>query len=329
MSSTAASAPSRRRSRSGCSTTPVTPCTAQRPAASTCPTTTTLLDLYRKMVVARRFDVQVTALTKQGRLATYPSAYGQEACEIGAISAIDGATTGSSRPIATASRCSPAASSPATSCSRSAATGTTATTSTRTAPPRRRRRSPRRRCTPSGLAHAARLRRDPIVAMTFLGDGATSEGDAHEAFNFAAVWQTPTVFVVQNNQFAISVPLSRQTRAATLADKAVGYGMPGFHVDGNDVAAMYAVTQRRGRAGAIGRRSDAHRGRHLPHRGAHELRRPDSLPRTPATSSTGSAATRSSASRSTSSPRARSPRRVRAEITDAAEDARRRTRARS
>jgi pyruvate dehydrogenase E1 component alpha subunit len=78
--------------------------------------------------------------------------------------------------------------------------------------------------------------------MTYLGDGATSEGDAHEAFNFAAVWQTPTVFLVQNNQFAISTPLARQSRAATLADKAVGYGMPGYHVDGNDVAAMYAVT---------------------------------------------------------------------------------------
>ena len=77
--------------------------------------------------------------------------------------------------------------------------------------------------------------------MTFIGDGATSEGDAHEGFNLAGVWQAPTVFIIQNNQFAISVPISKQTRAHMLADKAVGYGMPGYHVDGNDVAAMYAV----------------------------------------------------------------------------------------
>jgi len=202
----------------------------------------TLLELYRRMVIARRFDVQVTALTKQGRLATYPSAYGQEACEIGAISAIEARdwffpTYRDTIALLTrgidpgdilqsfrgdwhngydqhAHRCASQTTPLATQALHAV-----------------------------GLAHAARLRQDPIVTMTYLGDGATSEGDAHEAFNFAAVWQTPTVFIVQNNQFAISVPLSRQTRAATLADKAVGYGMPGYHVDGNDVAAMYAVTR--------------------------------------------------------------------------------------
>jgi pyruvate dehydrogenase E1 component alpha subunit len=79
------------------------------------------------------------------------------------------------------------------------------------------------------------------VALTFLGDGSTSEGDASEAFNFAAVWQAPVVFLIQNNQYAISVPVAKQTHARTFADKAIGYGMPGYYVDGNDAAAMYAV----------------------------------------------------------------------------------------
>jgi pyruvate dehydrogenase E1 component alpha subunit len=92
-----------------------------------------------------------------------------------------------------------------------------------------------------GLATAAKLKGDPTVALAFLGDGATSEGDAHEAFNFAAVWQAPVVFVIQNNQYAISVPIAKQTHARVLSDKAIGYGMPGYYVDGNDAAAMYAV----------------------------------------------------------------------------------------
>ena len=201
----------------------------------------TLLGLYRRMVVARRFDVQVTALTRQGRLATFPSALGQEACEIGAVSALrreDWLFPTYRDTIALLTRGVDPAELLAQfrgdwhsgfdqKAHRCASQSTPLATQALHA---------------VGLAHAARLRRDPIVALTFLGDGSTSEGDAHEAFNFAAVWQTPTVFVVQNNQFAISVPLSKQTRARTIADKAVGYGMPGYHVDGNDVAAMYAVT---------------------------------------------------------------------------------------
>ena len=206
------------------------------------PDAETLLDLYRKMVVARRFDVQVTALTKQGRLATYPSAYGQEGCEIGAVAALTSddwlfptyrdtialLTRGIEPGDILQSFRGDWHNGYDQHAHRTAAQATPLATQAVHA---------------VGLSHAARLRHDPIVALTFLGDGATSEGDAHEAFNFAAVWQTPTVFVVQNNQFAISVPLARQTHAATLADKAIGYGMPGFHVDGNDVAAMYAVTR--------------------------------------------------------------------------------------
>ena len=77
--------------------------------------------------------------------------------------------------------------------------------------------------------------------LAMCGDGATSEGDFHEAMNFAAVFHLPVVFFVQNNEFAISVPLSRQTAAPSLAHKAIGYGMPGERVDGNDLAAVLAV----------------------------------------------------------------------------------------
>lgn len=92
-----------------------------------------------------------------------------------------------------------------------------------------------------GLAHAARLKGDDVVALAMIGDGGTSEGDFHEALNFAAVWQAPVVFLVQNNGFAISVPLHKQTAAPSLAHKAVGYGMPGRLVDGNDAAAVHQV----------------------------------------------------------------------------------------
>ncbi len=91
-----------------------------------------------------------------------------------------------------------------------------------------------------GIAYAMRIRgeNDTAVLCTF-GDGATSEGDFHEALNFAAVWQVPVVFVCQNNQWAISVPRSSQTRSETIAQKAIAYGMPGIQVDGNDALAMY------------------------------------------------------------------------------------------
>ncbi|OGK77536.1 MAG: pyruvate dehydrogenase (acetyl-transferring) E1 component subunit alpha [Candidatus Rokubacteria bacterium GWA2_73_35] len=94
-----------------------------------------------------------------------------------------------------------------------------------------------------GLAYAAQYRGDDAVVMVFLGDGATSEGDFHEAMNFAGVWQVPVVFVCQNNQWAISVPLKKQTHSRTLAQKALAYGVPGLQVDGNDVLAVYAAAR--------------------------------------------------------------------------------------
>ncbi len=94
-----------------------------------------------------------------------------------------------------------------------------------------------------GLAYAAQYRGDDVVVMTFFGDGATSEGDFHEALNMAGVWHVPVVFVCQNNQWAISVPLKKQTHSRTIAQKALAYGLPGIQVDGNDVLAVYVAAR--------------------------------------------------------------------------------------
>lgn len=94
-----------------------------------------------------------------------------------------------------------------------------------------------------GLAWAAKLRKDKSVTLVSFGDGATSKGDFHEAMNFAGVFKTPCLFFCQNNQFSISVPRQAQTAAGSLAQKAIAYGFPGVIVDGNDLLAVYAVTQ--------------------------------------------------------------------------------------
>lgn len=206
----------------------------------TLPAPEVLLSAYRALVLGRRFDRQAMSLVKQGRLAVYPSSHGQEAGEVGAVLAVRptdwifptyrdsvALVTRGIDPVEVLTllrgdwHCGydPAAH--------------------RTAP----------QCTPLatqalhavGVGHAARVKGEDTVALAFLGDGATSEGDFHEALNFAAVFQAPVVFFVQNNQYAISVPLARQTAAPSLAHKAVGYGIPGVGVDGNDVAAVLAV----------------------------------------------------------------------------------------
>src|SRR5258705_3422652 len=103
-----------------------------------------------------------------------------------------------------------------------------------------------------GLAYGIQYRGEDSVVMVYFGDGATSEGDFHEAANFAGVWHGPVVFVCQNNQWAISVPLKKQTNSRTIAQKATAYGFPGIQVDGNDVLAVYAASREavdRARAG--------------------------------------------------------------------------------
>jgi pyruvate dehydrogenase E1 component alpha subunit len=95
----------------------------------------------------------------------------------------------------------------------------------------------------TGLAWGKKLRGETACAIVYFGDGATSEGSFHEGANFAAVMRAPVVLFCNNNQWAISTPLSAQTAAETLADKAVGYGIPGVRVDGGDVLAVFEATR--------------------------------------------------------------------------------------
>lgn len=196
--------------------------------------------LYAQLVRGRRYNRQATALTQQGRLAVYPSSTGQEACQVAAALALrpqDWLFPSYRDTLAVVAR---------------GVDPVQALTLLRGDwhtgyDPREHRVAPL--STPLatqlphavGLAHAARLKGDDTVALALVGDGGTSEGDFHEALNFAAVWQAPVVFLVQNNGFAISVPLEKQTAAPSLAHKAVGYGMPGRLVDGNDAPAMHQV----------------------------------------------------------------------------------------
>lgn len=94
-----------------------------------------------------------------------------------------------------------------------------------------------------GLAWGKKLRGESTVSISYFGDGATSEGAFHEGANFAGVFKAPAILFCNNNQWAISTPLSAQTAAPTLADKAIGYGMPGVRVDGADVLAVYEATR--------------------------------------------------------------------------------------
>ncbi|MEU0839990.1 pyruvate dehydrogenase (acetyl-transferring) E1 component subunit alpha [Streptomyces sp. NPDC005962] len=199
-----------------------------------------LTRLHRELVHGRRYNTQATALTRQGRLAVYPSSTGQEACQVAAglvLEERDWLFPSYRDTLATVVR---------------GLDPVRALTLLRGDwhsgyDPREHRIAPL--STPLatqlphavGLAHAARLKGDDVVALALVGDGGTSEGDFHEALNFAAVWQAPVVFLIQNNGFAISVPLAKQTAAPSLAHKAVGYGMPGRLVDGNDAAAVHQV----------------------------------------------------------------------------------------
>ncbi len=196
--------------------------------------------LHGELVRGRRYNRQATALTQQGRLAVYPSSTGQEACEVAAALALrpqDWLFPSYRDTLAVVAR---------------GVDPVQALTLLRGDwhsgyDPYEHRVAPL--STPLatqlphavGLAHAARLKGDDTVALALVGDGGTSEGDFHEALNFAAVWRAPVVFLVQNNGFAISVPLEKQTAAPSLAHKAVGYGMPGRLVDGNDAPAVYEV----------------------------------------------------------------------------------------
>lgn len=199
--------------------------------------------LYRGMVRTRVFDAKALGLQRTGRLGTYASPLGQEAIGAGAASAMlqedvlipsyrefsaqlwrgvtmaelllywGGDERGSAfqGPREDFPVCIPIAS----HC-----------------------------CHAAGVAYAFKLRRQQRAAVCCLGDGATSKGDFYEALNAAGAWQVPLVFVVSNNQWAISVPVSRQTGAQTLAQKAIAAGVANEQVDGNDVIAVRAAAER-------------------------------------------------------------------------------------
>ena len=199
-----------------------------------------LRDLYRRLVAGRRYNQQATTLTKQGRLAVYPASTGQEACQVAAATALrptDWLFPSYRDTLAVVSR----GVDPLETLTllRGNAHSGYDPYEHRVAP----LSTPLATQVPHavGLAHAARLRGDDTVALALVGDGGTSEGDFHEALNFAGVLNAPVVFLVQNNGYAISVPLSKQSAAPTLAHKAVGYGIHGRLVDGNDAAAMHTV----------------------------------------------------------------------------------------
>jgi 2-oxoisovalerate dehydrogenase E1 component alpha subunit len=208
----------------------------------TMPPDDVLRELYRQMVIGRRLDAQATALTRQGRLAVYPSSRGQEACQVGTVLALreqDWLFPTYRDTVAVLTR----SVEPAQALSLLRGEWHCGYD------PYERRVAPQ--CTPLatsslhavGVAHAARVKREDQAALVLLGDGATSEGDTHEALNFAAVWQAPVIFFVQNNGYAISVPLAKQTAAPALAYKGVGYGVRSLIIDGNDAAAVYAAVR--------------------------------------------------------------------------------------
>ncbi|MGC8494661.1 MAG: pyruvate dehydrogenase (acetyl-transferring) E1 component subunit alpha [Syntrophobacteraceae bacterium] len=200
-----------------------------------------LRKLYRAMVLARRFDERMLILQRQGKIGTFAPVKGQEA-QIGAAAALD--------------------------------PGDWMVPSFRETPVEMWRGKPMESILlyfsgyseggdlPEGLnllpvsvpvgsqmthavgiAFAMKYRGQKSVAATFFGDGATSQGDFHEAMNFASVYQAPVLFVCQNNHWAISLPRSRQTNSATLAQKALAYDVEGVQVDGNDVLAVYAAVK--------------------------------------------------------------------------------------
>ena len=201
-----------------------------------------LIDIYRSMVLMRTYDERSLVYHRQGRIGTYAIFWNHEAMQVGSVHALadDDWVFPSYResaigllrgmPPATvlhwwrghpAGWWNPADYNVASICVPIATHIPHA----------------------AGLAWGKKLKGENACAIVYFGDGATSEGAFHEGANFAAVMQAPLILFCNNNQWAISTPLDAQTRAEALADKAVGYGMPGMRVDGGDVLAVYEATR--------------------------------------------------------------------------------------
>ena len=200
----------------------------------------TLLRMHHFMLLGRRFDERLLSLQRQGRVGTFAPISGQEATQLGAVAVL--------RP---SDWLVPAFRETAAELWR----GRTMQSvilyfngySEGVDIPQDRNDFPISVPVGSQVLHAVGMawsisyRGKDDVAMAFFGDGATSQGDFHEGLNFAGVYQIPAIFVCQNNQWAISVPRKQQTRSATLAQKAIAYGIRGVQVDGNDILAVYTA----------------------------------------------------------------------------------------
>ena len=201
-----------------------------------------LLKLHRAMVLGRRFDERLLSLQRQGRIGTFAPITGQEASQLGAVAPLtpgDVMAPSFRETAAQVYRGAPMESillafggyNEAALLVEEGHDLPVAVPVSSQVPHA------------VGIAWAMKYRKKQNVVMTFFGDGGTSEGDFHEGMNFAAVYQVPVVFVCQNNQWAISVPRSRQTHSKTIAQKALAYDMPGIQVDGNDVLAVYSAAK--------------------------------------------------------------------------------------
>ncbi|MFB6075425.1 MAG: pyruvate dehydrogenase (acetyl-transferring) E1 component subunit alpha [Haloarculaceae archaeon] len=200
-----------------------------------------LVSIYRELKLARQLDQRAVSLQRQGRMGTYPPMAGQEAAQVGSAHALreDDWLFPSYREHAALSvhgwpldqillywMGNEAGNDPP----EGVAAFTLAVPIATHIPHA------------TGWAWASKLRNEDGVTLAYFGDGATSEGDFHEGLNFAGVFDVPAVFFCNNNQWAISVPRTRQTASETLAGKAAGYGFEGVQVDGMDPLAVYAVT---------------------------------------------------------------------------------------
>ena len=210
-----------------------------------------LLDLFRSMVLLRTYDERSLVYHRQGRIGTYAIFWNHEAMQAGAVHALEDhdwifpsyreSAIGLLRGMPPATVLSWWRGHPAGWWNPEDYNVASICVPIGTHVPHA-----------AGLAWGKRLKGEAACAIVFFGDGATSEGSFHEGANFGAVTGAPLILFCNNNQWAISTPLDAQTRAETLADKAVGYGIPGVRVDGTDVLAVYEATREaveRARAG--------------------------------------------------------------------------------
>jgi pyruvate dehydrogenase E1 component subunit alpha len=201
-----------------------------------------LLDLYRSMVLLRTYDERSVVYHRQGRIGTYAIFWGHEAIQAGSVHALAESdwifpsyresAIGLLRGMGPETVLAWWRGHPAGWWNPAEYRVASITVPIATHVPHA-----------VGLAWGKKLRGEPACALAYFGDGATSEGAFHEGANFAAVMKAPAILLCNNNGWAISTPLEAQTAAEALADKAVGYGMPGVRVDGGDVLAVFEATR--------------------------------------------------------------------------------------